>query len=80
MLLPAQAASLLSLPVNRMEEEKKKEEVGLLKKGSLTTVHVQWCSCLLGVFFMHSISCPSLVMAVRLQGYLTIVLAHNLPL
>ena len=50
MLLPAQAASLLSLPVNRLEEEEKKEEVGLLKKGSLTTMHMQWCSCLLGVF------------------------------
>ena len=33
MLLPAQAASLLSPPVTRMEEEEKKEEVGLLKKG-----------------------------------------------
>ena len=55
MLLPAQAASLLSLPVNRTEEEKEKEEVGLLKKGILTILHMQWWCCFLGVFYTQRI-------------------------
>ena len=77
MLLPAQAASLLSPPVTRMEEEEKKEEVGLLKKG--IPDHLAHAVVVV-FFFIHSISCPILVMAVRLQGCLTVVLARSVPL